>query len=343
MFKTCESIPSEMKASVLTGPQQIQLEKRPVPVPDDDQVLIKVSAVSVCGSDVHYYQHGRIGDFIVKKPLVLGHEVSGRIVGVGRNVSESRLGQRVAIEPQRACGTCFQCRAGRYNLCPHMEFYATPPVDGAFQEYVTIQDSFAHPISDKVSDDEGALLEPLSVGIWACRKAHIVPGSRVLIAGAGPIGTLTVQAARAFGAAEIIVSDLQPERREKIMKYGATKTIDPVKETVADLGVDAFIDCSGSPKAVQSGIFAVRGAGYVVLVGMGGDEMMLPVSTIQVREISLTGVFRYTDTWPLAAHLVASKQVDLSSMVTAHYDLEHVEDALKDSLKPTSMKVIVTL
>ncbi|MDF7673678.1 alcohol dehydrogenase catalytic domain-containing protein [Acetobacteraceae bacterium ESL0709] len=229
-----------MRVSVIIGPKQIRLEERPVPVPDGDQVLIKVS---VCSSDVHYYQHGWIGDFIVRTPLVLGHEVSGRIVGVGCNVPGSRLGQRVAIEPQRPCGKCAQCRAGRYNLCPHMEFYATPPIDGAFQQYVTIQDFFAHPISDKVSDDEGALLEPLSVELWACRKVHIVPGSCVLIAGAGPIGTLTVQAARAFGAAEIIVSDIQPERRAKIMKYGATRAIDPVKESVADLGVDAFIDC----------------------------------------------------------------------------------------------------
>ncbi|UMM63890.1 NAD(P)-dependent alcohol dehydrogenase [Aristophania vespae] len=342
MLKTNTSIPSKMRAAVLTTKQNIRLEDRPVPQPEADQVLIQVKAVSVCGSDVHYYLEGRIGDFVVERPLVLGHEVSGVIVGVGDNVPEQRIGQRVAIEPQRPCGTCLQCRTGHYNLCPHMEFYATPPIDGAFQEYVTIQASFAHPISDNVSYEEGALLEPLSVGLWACHKAHISPGARVLIAGAGPIGILTAQAARAFGAAEIIVSDIQHERRQQAMKYGATSTLDPSKESVEQLEVDAFIDCSGAAKAVQSGIRAVRGAGYAVLVGMGGDEMMLPVSVIQAREINVTGTFRYTNTWPMAAHLVASKQVDLSSMITARYDLEHAEDALKASLDPQSIKIIVT-
>ncbi|WP_201740041.1 NAD(P)-dependent alcohol dehydrogenase [Aristophania vespae] len=266
MLKTNTSIPSKMRAAVLTTKQNIRLEDRPVPQPEADQVLIQVKAVSVCGSDVHYYLEGRIGDFVVERPLVLGHEVSGVIVGVGDNVPEQRIGQRVAIEPQRPCGTCLQCRTGHYNLCPHMEFYATPPIDGAFQEYVTIQASFAHPISDNVSYEEGALLEPLSVGLWACHKAHISPGARVLIAGAGPIGILTAQAARAFGAAEIIVSDIQHERRQQAMKYGATSTLDPSKESVEQLEVDAFIDCSGAAKAVQSGIRAVRGQGTLCLL-----------------------------------------------------------------------------
>jgi L-iditol 2-dehydrogenase len=334
-------VPRTMQASVLVSRGHVQVEERPVPVPGDDEVLIRVATVGVCGSDVHYYREGRIGDFVVDAPLVLGHEVSGRIVAVGANVPDSRIGERVAIEPQRPCRVCAQCSAGRYNLCPYMQFYATPPIDGAFQEYVTIQAPFAHPVPDSVSDDAAALFEPLSVGIWASRKAEIVPGSRVLIAGAGPIGVIATQAAKAFGAAEVIVTDPVPERREMAKRFGATTTLDPMTDSVADLGVDAFIDCSGATRAVKSGITAVRGAGTVVLVGMGADEVPLPIPVIQTRELKVTGVFRYTDTWPVAAHLAATKQVDLASLVTGRFDLDHAEDALNADLTPGSLKAVV--
>jgi L-iditol 2-dehydrogenase len=335
------SIPGTMRASVLVERGKVRIEERPVPAPADDEVLIKVASVGVCGSDVHYYREGRIGDFVVDEPLVLGHEAAGRVVAVGARVPESRIGQRVAIEPQRPCRVCAQCTAGRYNLCPHMEFYATPPIDGAFQEYVTIQAPFAHPVPDSVSDDVAALLEPLSVGIWACRKAGVVPGSRILVAGAGPIGVIATQAAKAFGASEVIVSDPMPERRAMAERFGATSTLDPVTESVADLGVDAFIDCSGAAPAVTAGITAVRGAGTVVLVGMGADEIPLPIPVIQNRELTVTGVFRYTGTWPIAAHLTATGQVDLESLVTGRFDLEHAEDALNADLTPGALKTVV--
>ncbi|MGV9293910.1 NAD(P)-dependent alcohol dehydrogenase [Amycolatopsis sp. NPDC003676] len=337
------SIPRTMRAAVLVGKEQLRIDERPVPVPAADEVLVQVASVGVCGSDVHYYREGRIGDFVVDEPLVLGHEVSGRVVAVGADVPEARIGQRVAIEPQRPCRVCAQCTAGRYNLCPHMEFYATPPVDGAFQEYVTIQDPFAHRVPDAVSDDVAALLEPLSVGIWASRKAGVVPGSRVLIAGAGPIGVIAAQAAKAYGAAEVIVTDPVAERRAMAERFGATTTLDPLADSVADLGVDAFIDCSGATPAVKSGITAVRGAGSVVLVGMGADEIPLPIPVIQNRELNVTGVFRYTGTWPVAAQLVASGQADLASLVTGVFDLDRAEDALNADLTPGSLKAVVRL
>ncbi|MER6123103.1 NAD(P)-dependent alcohol dehydrogenase [Streptomyces sp. NPDC001795] len=343
MSTTSTAIPETMRASVLTGVGEIVMEERPVPRPQRDEVLIKVAAVGVCGSDVHYYREGRIGDFVVDAPLVLGHEVSGRIVAVGDDVDASRTGERVAIEPQRPCRVCGQCKAGRYNLCPEMEFYATPPIDGAFCEYVTIQADFAHPVPDAVSDESAALLEPLSVGIWASRKARIVPGSRVLIAGAGPIGVITAQAARAFGAAEVIVSDPAADRRALAERFGATRTLDPTKEAVRDLAVDAFIDASGATPAVISGIEAVRGGGVVVLVGMGADQIPMPIPVIQARELIITGVFRYTDTWPLAAHLVASGQVDLDSLVTARFALEDTEKALNNDKVPGTLKTLMVL
>jgi L-iditol 2-dehydrogenase len=332
-----------MRTSVLTGQRALSIEDRPVPTFEPDEVLVEVAAVGVCGSDVHYFRHGRIGDFIVEGPLVLGHELSGRIVAVGDRVSSSRVGERVAVEPQKPCHRCRECLAGRYNLCPFMEFYATPPIDGAFTRYVAIQAEFAHPVPDSMSDEAAALLEPLSVAITTMRKANIRPGSSVLIAGAGPIGIICTQTARAFGASEIIVSDLVPERRERALKYGATRVIDPVETDVATAGLDveAFIDASGSPRAVFSGIKAVRPAGRVVLVGLGNPEMNLPIEHIQNLEITVTGIFRYTDTWPAGIHLVSTGQIDLDSLVTGRFDLDHVEDALESDLDPDSLKSIV--
>lgn len=335
--------PGTMRASVMTGVGTLVIEDRPVPSPGPHEVLVEVAAVGVCGSDVHYYRHGRIGDFIVEDPMILGHELSGRIAAVGDGVDPGRVGQRVAVEPQHPCRRCAQCKAGRYNLCPEMKFYATPPIDGAFCRYVTIDDDMAHPVPDSMSDDAAALLEPLSVAITTMRKAGIVPGSSVLIAGAGPIGVICAQAARAFGASRIVVSDLVAARRERALEFGATEVLDPTVDDVAALNpkVDAFVDASGAAPAVISGIKAVGPAGKVVLVGMGADEVTLPVGYIQNWEITVTGVFRYTDTWPAAIHLVTSGAVDLDALVTGRYDLEHVAEALESDTDPASLKSIV--
>ena len=331
-----------MRASVMTGPGSLVIEERPVPVPGPNQVLIEVAAVGVCGSDVHYYRHGRIGDFVVDEPMILGHELSGRISAVGEGVDPGRVGQRVAVEPQHPCRRCKQCKAGRYNLCPEMKFYATPPIDGAFCRYVIIDEDFAYAVPDSMSDDAAALLEPLSVAIATMRKAGIVPGSSILIAGAGPIGVICAQAAKAFGASRIVVTDLVPSRREKALKFGATEVLDPAQVDVSAIEpVDAFVDATGVAVAVQSGIKAVGPAGRVVLVGMGADEYPLPVSHIANLEITVTGIFRYTDTWPAAIHLVNSGAVDLDSMVTGRYDLEHVAEALDSDTDPASLKSIV--
>lgn len=332
---------TSMDAAVLTAPHSLRIESLEVPQLDADQVLVRVAAVGVCGSDVHYYEHGRIGPYVVDRPLILGHELSGRIEAVGKDVDPARVGERVSIEPQRACRVCAQCKAGRYNLCPEMEFFATPPIDGAFAEFVAIQSDYAFAIPDHVSDEAAALIEPLSVGIWACQRAEVVPGSRVLIAGAGPIGVILAQTARAFGAVEIIVTDIDAGRRESALRFGATRVIDPLSESVEGLDVDAFIDATGAPSAVRSGILAVRPAGRVVLVGLGADDVELPVSYLQNREIWLSGVFRYANTWPLAIELVSSGRVDLDSLVTARFGLAESERALTIGREPGQLKAVV--
>jgi L-iditol 2-dehydrogenase len=332
-----------MRASVLTSVGTLVVEDRPVPSPLPHEVLVEVAAVGVCGSDVHYYRHGRIGDYVVSEPMILGHELSGRITAVGEYTDPARIGQRVAIEPQRPCRRCRPCMSGDYNLCPYMKFFATPPVDGALCRFVTIDAEMAHPVPDSMSDEAAALLEPLSVAIATMRKAAVAPGSSVLIAGAGPIGVMCAQTARAFGAARVVVSDPVPARRERVLRFGATGVLDPADDDVAALDpqVDAFVDASGAAPAVVSGIKAVGPAGRVVLVGMGADDYALPVSYIQNMELIVTGVFRYTDTWPTAIHLVMSGAVDVDSLVTGRYDLDHVADALNSDSDPASLKSIV--
>jgi L-iditol 2-dehydrogenase len=332
-----------MRASVLHEKLKVSVDTVAVPKLDADQVLIKVAAVGVCGSDVHYFKEGRIGSFIVEEPMILGHESSGTIVAVGADVPADRIGERVAIEPQRACRKCFQCKHGRYNLCPYIEFYATPPIDGAFAEYAVIQADYAFPIPDSMSLEAAALCEPLSVGIWANQKAGIGPGSRVLITGAGPIGVVAAQVAKAFGAAEIFISDPVAERRELALGFGADHAIDPTVDDIAtmNLGVDAYIDASGFGPAISSGITALRPAGIAVMVGLGNPEVPLPVGRIRDLELVITGVFRYANTWPLAIELVSSGKVDLDALVTGRFGLDEVEAALGSTSKPTTLKSLV--
>lgn len=319
-----------MKVAVLHGVRDVRIEERPVPEPGPGEVLVQVRSVGTCGSDVHYYEHGRIGDFVVEQPLVLGHEPSGVVVARGGEARLHEVGRRVALEPGVPCSVCAQCKAGRYNLCPRMRFFGTPPIDGAFCEYVVLREDFAHPVPDALSDDAAGLLEPLSVGVWANRKAQVAPGSRVLITGAGPIGLVATQTARAFGASEVVVTDVNPRRLAVAKELGATATLNVAEEGLADADFepDVLLECSGVPVAAGQGIRKVGRAGRVVLIGMGGDEIPLPLAHVQNFEIEVTGTFRYADTWPTAIALAAGGEVDLDRLVTHRFALDQVEEAL---------------
>jgi L-iditol 2-dehydrogenase len=329
------------RAAVLVPPSAIVLEERPVPEPGPREVLVEVSAVGVCGSDVHYYEHGRIGSRVVRAPLVLGHEAAGRVVAVGDAVGKHAAGDRVTLEPGVPCGRCRECRSGRYNLCADVVFFATPHVDGAFANYVTIHEDFAFPLPDELSDEAGALMEPLSVGIWACRKAGLSAGDRVLITGAGPIGLLALQVALAFGATEVEISDVADPRLELARRMGATRVL---RAGVDEPGeADALIECSGNAAALSAGVRALRPAGTAVVVGMGpGETAEIPLAVVQTREIWLTGTFRYANTYPTAIALAASGRVDLEAIITGHYPLEETERALRAGLEdPANVKAVV--
>lgn len=333
------------QASVLHGVGDVRLEERPVPEPGPREVLVEVRSVGVCGSDVLYYEQGRIGHFVVDAPLVLGHEASGVVVRLGAQVDRLAVGQRVALEPGVPCLQCHQCRSGRYNLCPDVRFFATPPIDGAFAQYVTISADFAYPIPESMSDDAAALIEPLSVGVWACRKAGVSPGDSVLVTGAGPIGLLAMQVAGCFGASEVTITDVNPHRLDIARRTGATVALDVRQTPLADAGItaDVLLECSGVPAVIADGIRALRPAGRAVLVGMGGDQVALPLTTIQALELTVTGTFRYANTYPAAIALAASGRVDLDALVTGHFTLAEVEDALQASRRDdTTIKAMVT-
>ncbi|MBT0565232.1 NAD(P)-dependent alcohol dehydrogenase [Williamsia sp. CHRR-6] len=329
-----------MTASVLVETGRVATQTRPVPTPGPGDVLVEIAAVGVCGSDAHYYRHGRIGDHVVTGPIVLGHEASGRIVAVGAGVSPARIGERVSIEPQRPDPNSAESRRGDYHLCPHMQFYATPPIDGALAQYATIGAAFAHRVPDSVTDVAAALFEPLSVGIASIGKSGLTVGGSVLIAGAGPIGLACAQVARAHGATRIVVSDIDSTRRETATRFGATATVGP-GDVVGLEPVDAFVDASGAPSAITTGIGVVRPGGRVVLVGMGASDLTIPVSIVQNRELVLTGVFRYANTWPTATALVTAGLVDLDAMVTGRFALDEVADALDADRVAGSIKAVV--
>lgn len=338
------SIPTKMQASVLTGPKTIELREVDVPTPQRGQVLVRVTAVGVCGSDTHFYRNGAIGDIVVQGPLVLGHETAGEIVAVGDGVDPNRVGTRVAVEPQTPCRRCDYCKEGAYHLCPNIEFYGAWPVDGSFSEYAIVDDDFAHAIPDSMTDEQAALVEPVSVAVHAARKAGITVGDRVLITGAGPIGALTAQVARAFGATEVVISDPLPHRREFAVAHGSDVALDPAADGLDAYPeyFDVYIDASGNAAAILAAFPTVRRGGSVVLVGMGGDYLNLPIAMLQHREISLNGTFRYVNTWPTAIELVASGAIDAAPLVTGRYGLADVEEALmKASTDPMAIKTMV--
>ncbi len=332
-----------MRVSVLRKAGDIGIEERPIPIPARGDVLIQVGSVGVCGSDVHYYEHGRIGPYVVEAPLVLGHEAGGVIVDVGSDVGALRPGQRVSIEPGVPCRNCRQCLAGRYNLCPDVRFFATPPYDGAFSQYLVMPAAFVFPVPDAISDDAACLLEPLSVGIWASRRAGVAPGSSVLVTGAGPIGIIAAQVARAYGADRVTVTDVNPHRLALAAQLGLDQLdVSATPLDAAGIEPDVLLECSGNARATWDAFATVARAGRVVLVGMGGDEIRLPLPRLQDREITVTGAFRDANTWPTAIQLAASGRVDLDAVVTGHYDLASAEAALTAARSdPTAVKVIV--
>ena len=352
--------PKASKTSVLNTVRDLGWQTREVPAPGPGEVRVQVQRIGVCGSDVHYYTHGRIGNFVVESPLVLGHEVSGTVEALGEGVTRLKVGDRVALEPGVPCRKCSYCKTGHYNLCPWMRFMATPPVDGALSEWVVWPEDFTFKIPDHMSLDAAALIEPLAVGVWAARRGGVKMGDSVAVIGAGPIGCTSLQAAKAAGATTLIAVDLEDFRLEMARKVGATHTInarseDPVqriREITAELsglpishgGVDVAFETAGSVPTCRMSLEAPRPGGVTVLVGLPPvPEVSLDIVSAASRETDIRGIFRYANCYPAAIDLVASGAIDLDVLITQRFDFGATPDAFvfADTERAKSMKVMI--
>ena len=341
-----------MQVAVLKAPGRLELEARPRPEPDPEEVLVAIGEVGICGSDLHYFEHGRIGDFVVDEPLILGHESAGEVTEVGAAVSDVDVGTRVALEPGVPCRRCAHCRRGEYNLCPDVTFMATPPDDGAFAEYVAWPADFAHPLPESVSVREGALCEPLSVGVHAVRRGEVGVGDSVLVTGAGPIGLLAMAAARAAGAAEVFVSDVTAAKRERARERGADAAIDPTGADLADAvadrtggaGADVVIEAAGARSAISGSLDAVRWGGTVVFVGLA-DEAEVPLDVLDIvdKELDVRGSFRYRNAYPAAIELLADGVVDVAGIVDFEAELAEIEPAFRRAMDDETVKGMVSV
>lgn len=348
-----------MKCAVLYGVDDVRIEGRPVPVPGPGEVLVKIQRVGVCGSDVHYFKQGRIGDFVVQAPMILGHESAGIVVATGDQVTRFRAGDRVAIEPGYTCGKCEYCRSGHYNLCPDVVFMATPPVDGAMAEYVAWPEDFSFALPDNMTFDDGAMMEPLSVGLWAVERGQLRPGDSVAIFGCGPIGLVTLQAARIAGATTLICVDIEPSRLARAASLGATATIDDKSRTAVEqiralmiqqgrderrAGVDVAFETAGSVPTTRNALAVTRHGGVAVLTGLPSQPMVeLDIVSAASKEIDIRGQFRYANRYPSAIALTSSDRIDVASLVTHHFPLDQAAEALRfaDEHKDVAIKVMV--
>ena len=346
------AVPSSMRAAVLRKPFDVRLEDRPTPVPREGEVLIRVRVVGVCGSDVHYYEHGKIGRYVVEKPLILGHECSGVVAAVGPGATRFQPGDRVAAEPGVACGRCESCKSGRYNLCPDVRFLATPPVDGAFAQYIAIREDFVFPIPDGLSFERAAMNEPFSVGLHAVRRAGLRTGDTVAIMGMGPVGLLAVAAAKACGAKKIIVSDVVPSRLEAALKMGASyavhagqaDSVEEIRRLTDGKGADISIETAGNPRALRAALSATKRGGVLAIVGLPPEgQASLDIAYLVDNEIDVRGVFRYANAYPLGLELLGDPSLDAESLFTDAYPLEETAAALERARtnKNASLKVLV--
>lgn len=333
-------MPDVNLSAVLYKAGDLRLEERPVPEPRHGEVQIAVHSVGICGSDVHYLTKGAIGDFIVNAPMLLGHESSGTVTKLGEGVTNLKVGDRVAIEPGVPCRLCEFCKTGRYNLCPHIEFLATPPYNGDLARYHVHAADFCYKLPDNVSFEEGALLEPLSVGVHACQRAGVTVGRNVLICGAGPIGLVSLLTAKAMGAARVIVIDIIASRLEFAKQLGADviMTVELSSEPRANASVitkllgcqpDVTIECSGAESCLQTAVYATKSGGVTMLVGLGPAEVRFPAVNAAMREVDIRGVFRYANCYPTALSMVASGTVNVKPLVTHHFKLEQSLEAFE--------------
>lgn len=340
-------------SAVLFKKQDLRLVERPIPEPGPGEVQLCMQKVGICGSDVHYWHEGRIGNrFVVTAPMLLGHECSAVVSKVGQDVKHLKIGDRVAIEPHGICRTCEQCKEGRYNLCPNVFFLATPPDSGALARYHVHGAEFVFKLPDNVSFEEGALIEPLSVGLHACRRSRMTMGNKVLVCGAGPIGLCAMLSAKAFGAAAVCVTDVDAKRLEFAKEVGATHTLQiqpgeepevTAKKVAKILGgaPERTIECSGAQFSVNLGVYATRPGGVFVIVGHGPTQVNFPVVQLVANEIEILGSFRYINTWQTAIDMISCGKINVKPLVSHRFTLEQTLQAFETAKSGAGVKVMI--
>lgn len=328
-----------MRAIFIHKAKDLRVEEAKVETPGPGEVLINMAVGGVCGSDVHYYNHGGIGEMIrVREPLILGHEVSGHIGELGEGVVGLKVGDLVAVSPSRPCHTCQYCQKGQHVHCENMRFYGSampfPHIQGAFRE-VLVADAAQCVKADGLTPGEAAMAEPLSVCLHATRRIGGMVGKRVLITGSGPIGALSLLSARAAGATEIVVTDLVDAALAYAKKLGADRTIniakqpDALQDYQAGKGYfDVLYECSGAAPALASGIATMRPRGVVMQLGLGGD-MNVPMQALTVKELDLRGSFRFHEEFAVAVKMMQLGQIDVKPLISHTMPLEETVDAFE--------------
>ncbi|KAA8642743.1 hypothetical protein EYZ11_011231 [Aspergillus tanneri] len=342
---------------VLKEVQQLVFEDRPVPESlDPYDVLVNVKFTGICGSDVHYWQRGRIGPFVLEQPMVLGHESAGVVEKVGSKVTTLKVGDSVALEPGVPCRRCAFCKAGNYNLCHEMAFAATPPFDGTLARYYSLPEDFCYKLPDNVSLEEGAVVEPLSVAVHLVRQASLRPGQSAVIFGAGPVGLLCCAVARAFGASKVIAVDIQTKRLEFARGYAATSVFLPgmvasatanagrlKDENELGVGADVVIDASGAEASIHTGIHALRPGGTFIQGGMGKEEIGFPITAACTKELNIKGSFRYASgDYELATELIATRKVNVKGLITQIFSFKDAQLAFEEVRAGNGIKTLIS-
>ncbi|USW53560.1 Putative alcohol dehydrogenase, zinc-type, GroES-like superfamily, NAD(P)-binding domain superfamily [Septoria linicola] len=346
---------AENLSFVLEKAGSVKFEDRPIPqLKSPYDVIVNTKFTGICGSDVHYWIHGAIGHFVVKSPMVLGHESSGIVTKIGDGVKSLKVGDRVAMEPGVPCRRCVRCREGKYNLCPDMAFAATPPFDGTLAKYYALPEDFCYKLPEKVSLEEGALMEPLAVGVHISKQGGIKPGDSVVVFGAGPVGLLCMAVAKAFGATKIVAVDINAERLDFAKQYAATHGVlsqrespeDAAQRIISDAdlgpGADVVLDASGAEPAIQTSIHTLRVGGNYVQGGMGKSDITFPIAQMCSKELNVKGSFRYSSgDYQLALQLIESGRVDVKKLITGTVKFEDAEKAFGDVKAAKGIKTLI--
>jgi len=325
-----------MRTITAHAAKDLRIEDQDLPSPGPGEVLVRMERGGICGSDLHYYNHGGFGTVRLKEPMILGHEVAGRVEALGAGAGHLAVGQLVAISPSRACGSCDFCRSGAQNHCHNMRFYGSampvPHIQGAFRERL-VADVSQCVAADGLDAGQAAMAEPLSVVLHAARHAGDLAGKRVLVTGCGPIGLLAVLVARAYGALDIVATDVAPFTLAAAARIGADNTIDiadtpdGLQPYTADKGAfDVLFECSGVASALAGAIPAMRPGGTIVQLGLGGD-MTLPVQAMTAKELALRGSFRFHHEFPLAVRMMQAGRIDVLPLITHTFPLERAVEA----------------